>query len=1081
MKLKTIGLIILLCMGLGLYACQTEEITIEVNQDPITLTEGDTYQIDVETNDTDGISFEIEHPELLTISPEGLITAQKEGVTNVIISSVKDPTVKMTIQVNIRKLITLTSEQDELTIKAGQEAQIDYESNDDVSFQSSNEDIFTVDEMGVITGISEGEATLTIQSTYDASIVLNITIEVRRNVTLSIDSVPDVLWVGDQMTILYQSNADVIFNINPQGRATISEEGELLATAPGQITVTISSTYDTSVSQSFNIMIYSEADSIAIDGESKVNVGTQVNLEATVFPLSSEQTVIWGSEDEDIATVDQDGIVTFHKVGSTNIVAHSAHNTDITQSFLIEVIDTIVLFQSSTEDAFTFEGVIYHKDVKLFDNLESMADHLNIGTHVYIFEGTYDGEIIIDKEHVVFIGMAEHQITATIDVRSNHVMFSHLTFTNSAHIIAEDIENLTLSHNNIHTITHTDIPFISLTNVRNVYFKSNQFNGIDQHAIIIDGIEGQLHIEENIFSSMKHAIDIRVNPIAPIKPELLIVRNTIQQTEIAIKLTSKVLSNEKLDGYARFNHIASNDKGVMSDTKLTFDFTLNYWGSAALDMEIFEGVNESMLRGHYQTIEAIPKEEDLHPSVPLMIEFTNPIEEIVIGETYQLEYDFLPFDFETTRIRFLTSDPNVLGVTQTGLITPLRSGTATITIRSSINSSMATTVTIVVTTTPGIDFAPTFVMGNVLVGDQFLLNAETFPINYSSEPITYTSSDPLIATIGQDGHIVTQGSGTVTITATMSNHPDVSNTFTFNVYDALDSNNLMDLLTAQQVIFTTPREWRVYGVSFDFIENRYDSVSRYHFGDIAINTSRIVPVSTGIRPGIGFTELPSGVTQYNPYNVHWVVMHETANTSPGAGALAHANYLWNLAAAGSQPFVSWHFTIDDKLIYQHLPEIERGYHAGDGSVLPGQSSTYLGGGNRNGIGIEMAVNQDGDMYRTWQRAAKLAASLLVKYNLPVSHMRYHIDFSGKMCPQSTIRGGMIPLLEEFAAIEYLIQSQFADAQFTFESHNPDLVDHTGRVIQRPDRGQTVSYTITIDFEGEVIERTFYTYLPGTVK
>lgn len=45
---------------------------------------------------------------------------------------------------------------------------------------------------------------------------------------------------------------------------------------------------------------------------------------------------------------------------------------------------------------------------------------------------------------------------------------------------------------------------------------------------------------------------------------------------------------------------------------------------------------------------------------------------------------------------------------------------------------------------------------------------------------------------------------------------------------------------------------------------------------------------------------------------------------------------------------SWHFTVDEKEIYQHLPLNENGWHAGDG-----------GTGNRKSIGIEICEN-DGD-------------------------------------------------------------------------------------------------------------------------
>ena len=53
----------------------------------------------------------------------------------------------------------------------------------------------------------------------------------------------------------------------------------------------------------------------------------------------------------------------------------------------------------------------------------------------------------------------------------------------------------------------------------------------------------------------------------------------------------------------------------------------------------------------------------------------------------------------------------------------------------------------------------------------------------------------------------------------------------------------------------------------------------------------------------------------------YITVHDTANTQTGADARAHANYLKsapNLEA-------SWHFTVDDKIIYNHLPLNENGW------------------------------------------------------------------------------------------------------------------------------------------------------------
>ncbi len=125
--------------------------------------------------------------------------------------------------------------------------------------------------------------------------------------------------------------------------------------------------------------------------------------------------------------------------------------------------------------------------------------------------------------------------------------------------------------------------------------------------------------------------------------------------------------------------------------------------------------------------------------------------------------------------------------------------------------------------------------------------------------------------------------------------------------------------------------------------------------------------------------------------IHYIVIHETDNTGAHATAKAHSEYLQENCWKEQK---SWHYTVDDHEIWHHLPDKEVGYHAGD--------SSWKEGGNRNGIGIELCVNQGGDFDQTIHNAAQLTAYLLLKYNLTIDAVKKHQDFSGKICPSTII-------------------------------------------------------------------------------
>ena len=123
----------------------------------------------------------------------------------------------------------------------------------------------------------------------------------------------------------------------------------------------------------------------------------------------------------------------------------------------------------------------------------------------------------------------------------------------------------------------------------------------------------------------------------------------------------------------------------------------------------------------------------------------------------------------------------------------------------------------------------------------------------------------------------------------------------------------------------------------------------------------------------------------------YITIHETGNTAKGADAAAHAAYLDS--DAGERDMVSWHYTVDDHAIVQHLPDYETAYHAGDGKDGPG---------NATSIGIEICVNAGGDFEAAKANAAALVRLLMEEHGIDIEHVVQHNHWNGKDCPK-TIR------------------------------------------------------------------------------
>lgn len=123
--------------------------------------------------------------------------------------------------------------------------------------------------------------------------------------------------------------------------------------------------------------------------------------------------------------------------------------------------------------------------------------------------------------------------------------------------------------------------------------------------------------------------------------------------------------------------------------------------------------------------------------------------------------------------------------------------------------------------------------------------------------------------------------------------------------------------------------------------------------------------------------------------IQFIVIHDTGNDAPGAGAAAHRRYFLTTDRKASADFVVENDTII-KLndYYKYFT-----WHCGDGKGKYGIT-------NSNSIGIEMCINPEANRQKTINTTIKLVYDLMNELKIRRTRIVRHYDASRKMCPSS---------------------------------------------------------------------------------
>ena len=340
-----------------------------------------TATVEPENTTDKTIVWSSSNEEVATVSEDGGVTAISVGMATITAKCGDvSATCKVTVKPILATSIILNKETLELVIGENETLTATVEPENTtyktIVWSSSNEEIATVSEDGVVTAVSIGEATIT-ATCGDVSATCTVTVSPRLVESIKLDHSKWIGMVGESfvisVTVIPDNATDktVIWNSSDLEVATVDETGLVTAVKPGTAIITASAANGLTSTCEVTVLPILVESIILNPNEIQGLVGESFTIEATVLPENASTSKIeWKSTNPTVATVNQSGYVEILKDGSCRIIATAIDGSNVSAECLItgtSGIESIFADVTDHISVYTPSGMLVKKDCSSYD------------------------------------------------------------------------------------------------------------------------------------------------------------------------------------------------------------------------------------------------------------------------------------------------------------------------------------------------------------------------------------------------------------------------------------------------------------------------------------------------------------------------------------------------------------------------------------------------------------------------------------------------------------------------------------------------------------------------------------------
>ena len=386
------ALLLALCCCLTAFALAEEEpVVITTSVDTLTVAVGRIadYELSISPRSArKGYTFTISDENIAEALRDGRVKGLREGTCTLTIGSKADPTVTKVLDVIVvQPAKSIKAQLDQETISVGQTAQITTELRPDDAtlrgavYESRRPEVATVDENGVVTGVSRGSATIRVRS-EDGYAQTSVTVQVRQpaeaiELELPKSTLPEDKTATVKATVLPKdtNNKKLTWTSSDERIATVNRKGRVKGIQPGTVTITAASAEVPEVTGSIDVQVVRLARSAAFaQKEYDVILGQTVQLAVAVSPEdTTDKSVTYKSNNPKKVSVDENGVVTALAAGKATITATTADGSRRQATTVVKVIVPVTGVRFDTPDARV--GVDYYRTLNAVLEPKDATNH----------------------------------------------------------------------------------------------------------------------------------------------------------------------------------------------------------------------------------------------------------------------------------------------------------------------------------------------------------------------------------------------------------------------------------------------------------------------------------------------------------------------------------------------------------------------------------------------------------------------------------------------------------------------------------------------------------------------------------